>query len=298
MKIRILALLICGYCLGARAQELEPRALTNLPVGMNFVLAGYVFSQGNILLDPAVPIEDLDATLHTGFVAYARSINFFGLSGKVDVIVPFATGDWTGEFMDVDTATSRTGFGDTRVRLSVNFSGAPALTPKEFRNYKQTTVVGGSVQMIMPTGQYNPSKLVNLGSNRWTFRTQFGASQSFGPWITEAYVGAWFFTPNKDFFGGSELTQRPFLTMKAHVVYTLPKGKWIALDAGYGIGARTTIDGDLKDTRLSTWRFGATIAFPFALSHAIKLIAATAVRGERGPAFNAISLAYQYRWGF
>jgi hypothetical protein len=46
------------------SQELEPRALTNIPVGMNFAIAGYAYSQGNLLFDPALPLEDTDAKLH------------------------------------------------------------------------------------------------------------------------------------------------------------------------------------------------------------------------------------------
>jgi hypothetical protein len=44
----------------AAAQELEPRALTNVPIGWNFAMVGYRYATGNVLLDPAVPIEDLE----------------------------------------------------------------------------------------------------------------------------------------------------------------------------------------------------------------------------------------------
>lgn len=113
------------------AQELEPRSLTNVPVGVNFAVVGYGYSAGDILLDPAVPIEDLDAKLHMIVGGYVRSIDFFGRSGKVDVIVPFAAGDWKGVVSGRDSSTVRNGFGDPRVRLSVNFVGAPALRATE-----------------------------------------------------------------------------------------------------------------------------------------------------------------------
>ncbi|MGD9328860.1 MAG: hypothetical protein PVH48_07840, partial [Cyclobacteriaceae bacterium] len=58
-------LLILLFSGPARSQELEPRALTNVPIGMNFLFMGYSFSQGDLLLDPALPIEDLDGTIHT-----------------------------------------------------------------------------------------------------------------------------------------------------------------------------------------------------------------------------------------
>ena len=125
----------CLYFTEGLGQELEPRALTNLPIGMNFALAGYAYTQGDLLFDPALPLEDTDAKLHSVFGAYMRAINFFGLSGKVDVVVPYGIGDWTGVFTGIDTATSRTGFGDIRFRLSFNFLGAPAVSAQKFQEY-------------------------------------------------------------------------------------------------------------------------------------------------------------------
>jgi hypothetical protein len=279
------------------AQELEPRLLTNVPVGMNFALVGYAYSRGNILLDPAVPVEDLDSKLHTFVGAYVRALDIGGLAGKVDVILPFASGDWTGKLEGQDTARSVTGFGDPRVRLSVTLVGAPALEAADFATYQQGTIVGASVQVMAPFGQYDSSKLLNLGSNRWAVRSVIGASQAVGPWTLEAYGGAWVFTENSDFFGGSTVTQKPLLVGKAHVIYDFSRGRWLAFDLGYGIGGRTTIDGNVRDTRISTFRFGVTLALPLAASHTLRLVAASAARIERGPDFDALGTSYQYRWG-
>ncbi len=171
------------------AQELEPRALTNVPVGFNFAVLGYGYAQGNILLDPAVPIENLESRLHTIVGAYLRAISFFGLSGKVDLVVPLAFGDWTGLYLGEGASRKIDGLGDPRVRLSVNFVGAPALRLNEYRNYQQNTVAGASVQIIAPLGQYDPSRLINLGSNRWTIRSQLGMAKSLNKWIVESYLG-------------------------------------------------------------------------------------------------------------
>lgn len=279
------------------AQELEPRLLTNVPVGMNFGVLGYAYSTGNILLDPAVPIEDLDSKLHVLAAAYVRAIDIGGLASKVDVVVPFAAGDWKGRVEGQDTARSVTGFGDPRVRLAVAFVGAPALPASDFATYEQGTIVGASVQVIAPLGQYDSSKLLNLGSNRWAVRSVVGVSQVVDAWTLEGYAGAWFFTKNPDFFGGSTVTQKPLVVGKAHVIYSFPRGRWLAFDLGYGIGGRTTIDGDVRDTRISTFRFGLTFAIPIGVAHTLRLVAASAVRIERGPDFDAFGTTYQYRWG-
>ena len=117
----------------AYSQELEPRALTNLPVGTNFLVTGYGFASGNVLMDPSLPLEDLDAQMHTFFGAYVRAINFFGMSSKFDVILPYGTGDWYYTYEGNDEYDLSNGFGDLRLRFSFNILGAKALDKKQLR---------------------------------------------------------------------------------------------------------------------------------------------------------------------
>ncbi len=281
----------------AAAQDLEPRALTNLPVGTNFVVLGYAFSYGNVLLDPAIPVEDLNADLHTLVAAYARAIDVFGLSGKIDAIVPASTGRWRGVLERQDTTRIANGVGDPRVRLSLNLVGAPALRAEEFADYVPGTVIGASVEVWVPVGQYDADRLLNLGSNRWAFLSQVGVSQRLGPWIIEAHANARFFTTNSDFFGGNTLDQRPFLAATLHLVRTLSRRFWVALDSGIGAGARGVVNGEPADNYQSAFRVGITAAGRIAGGHSLKFAAATTQRIDRGPQFDVISLAYQYAWG-
>lgn len=280
----------------AKAQELEPRALTNIPVGMNFALAAYAYTQGNLLFDPALPIEDTEAKLHSIVGAYVRSINFFGLSGKIDAVVPFGIGDWTGIYTGIDTATSRAGFGDLRVRLSFNFLGSPALKATEFQDYRPGHISGFSIQVIAPTGQYYSDRLINLGTNRWAFKPQLGYAWNYQKWIWETYAAAWFYTKNSEFWGGNELKLNPMFTVKLHSIRKLNKGKWLAFNVGYGIGARGTVNGELRDTRISTIRLMLVYAMPIGKKHILRLDAKSGIRLEKGPDFNSIGVIYQYRW--
>ncbi len=291
------ALLISAWPSPLLAQELEPRLLTNVPVGSNFVLAAYGFASGNILLDPAVPIEGLNANLHTFLGGYVRSIDVFGLAGKVDAVVPYATGDWTGPLEGQDTARSATGLRDPQVRMSVNFVGSPALGRARWADWEQKTIVGASLQIVIPLGQYDPSKLINLGSNRWTFRTQVGVSHAMGPWILEGAGAVWLFADNSDFVGGRKLEQRPQFTAKAHFIRSLRSGWWLSLGVGYGVGGRSVIEGIERDNHISSFRFGGTVAAPLGKGHTLKLVLNSGVRLERGPDFDAIALTYQYLWG-
>lgn len=298
------AFLIAIVCLGGLlsvphvlySQELEPRSLTNVPVGMNFAVLGYGYAMGNVLLDPAVPIENLNARINTVGAAYLRSINLFGLAGKVDAVLPWASGYWEGNYTGIDTFKSVSGMGDARFRLSVNLLGSPALRPETYATYKAENILGLSLQLIVPTGQYNPEKLINLGSNRWVFKPQLGVAHYFSKWIVEAYVSAWIFAANTNFLSGNTLTQKPLGAVKLHLIRSLPKNCWITLDAGYGFGGTTYLNDNARDTYISTMRFGMTVAVPVAKHHTFRLSGITAVRLEQGSDFDAMSITYQFRW--
>jgi len=166
----------------------------------------------------------------------------------------------------------------------------------DFENYKPENVSGISVQIIVPTGDYNANELINIGSNRWAFKTQWGFARNLDKWIIESYVGLWFFTNNTNFLNGNKLSQKPLYTIKVQVIRELPKKMWIALNVGYGIGAKTEVNGIPRDTEISTARLGLIYAVPIAKKHTLKFAYITGFRFNRGSDFDAISLSYQYRW--
>ena len=278
------------------SQELEPRNLTNLPVGVNAFVGGYVYSSGNVLLDPAIPIDDLNSNLHTFVFGYLRTINLFGLSSKIDVVIPFAFGDWNYDFDGESVTRKIDGFGDPRFRISINLLGAPALDKTNFKDYQMNTIVGFMLQVITPFGVYNPSELVNLGSNRWAFRTNIGVAHVIDEWIIEGYFGAFFFTDNSEFLNDLNLKQKPILTFKTHLIRSLSNWGWIALNIGYGYGGRTEINDIERDTRISSFRFGVTFSYSIDKQNSFKLTIVSGKRIEKGPDFDAIGLAYQFLW--
>ncbi|MFC2085984.1 transporter [Bacteroidota bacterium] len=277
------------------AQELEPRALTNLPIGTNFAFIGYGHISGNSLLDPSLPLEDFSARLNSITAGYARAISIFGVSGKVDAYVPFVGGDWTFLNEGAEDLDTSTGFGDLRVRLGVNFVGAPALKAAQFASYKQDVVIGAAVQVFVPTGTYHNTQLPNIGSNRWAFRNSIGVSKTFDRWVFEGYAAIWLFTDNTDFLEGKTLAQAPLFGLKLHGVRKLGGGKWLSLDLGYGAGARGTVNDVKKDNRINTIRFGCTLSIPFG-RHSLKFSAASSLRIEKGNDLDAFAITYLVRW--
>lgn len=281
----------------AVAQDLEPRLYSNSPVGMNFVLAGYAYSQGGVAFDPSVPLTDADIATHTAVFAYARTLDIAGLSGKFDIVLPYAklsgSALYSGELREREVA----GLADPRLRLSVNLYGAPALSVQEFASYRQDLIVGLSLQVSAPAGQYDSDKLVNIGTNRWVFRPELGISKAIGALTLELATAAYYYTDNDDFFGGSTLAQDPIYSAQTHLTYNLGSGNWLALDAVYYTGGRSTIDGVQGNDLQKNTRFGATYAYAIDRHHSLKLHASTGVFTRTGSDFDTIAIAWQYRWG-
>jgi Putative MetA-pathway of phenol degradation len=281
----------------ANAQSLEPRAYSNTPVGMNFLVLGYAYQQGDVLLDPSVPVKDASVGIHSSVLAYVRSLDVWGKSGKVDIILPYAWLSGSGKVGGGEQDRKVSGFADPAVRFSVNLYGSPALSLEEFKSYRQDTIIGVSLLVTAPLGQYDSDKLVNIGTNRWSFKPEVGISKALGRWTIETAAGGTFFTKNDDFFGGQTREQDPIYSVQGHLIYNFPRGIWAALNATYYTGGRTRINGVEGDDLQSNWRVGATLAFPVTLQHSVKLYASTGAYTRTGGNYEMIGIAWQYRWG-
>ena len=189
------------------------------------------------------------------------------------------------------------GLNDPRFRFSVNFYGAPALSVQEFANYQQDVIIGASVQVSAPLGQYDKDKLVNLGNNRWFVKPDIGISKAWGALTLELSTGVIFFSNNDDYFGGKTLEQDPVSSTQVHVTYNFGRGVWAALSGTYDYGGRTTIDGVRSDDLQNNSRVGATLALPVNRNNSIKLYASTSVHTSTGSDFDLVGIVWQYRWG-
>ena len=225
------------------AQHLEPRAYINLPLGTSFLVAGYSYSSGGLATDPAVPLTNAQLDIHTPFAAYARVFDAWGKSAKFDAVVGGGCLDGNAESNGVPVSRDICGLLDPTMRVAVNLYGAPALEAKDFASYRQDLILGASLQLQAPLGQYDPSRLVNLGSNRWALRPEIGISKLLGRLLVEGVLSATFYTTNDDFFGGQRREQDPVLATQIHLIYLLRGGAWIAFDANYYSGGRSTVNG-------------------------------------------------------
>jgi hypothetical protein len=279
------------------AQQLEPRAYSNVPVGLNFFIAGYTYSSGGLATDPALPLDNAKLDINAPFVAYAHAFDAWGKSAKFDAVVAAACLSGTAESKGVPVSRDICGGLDPALRVTVNLSGAPAMGLAEFRSYRQDLIVGVSLQVGVPLGQYDPDRLVNLGTHRWSFRPEIGVSKRFGVLTAEAAVGASFYSTNDDFLGGQRREQDPVASAQLHLIFELAGGGWLALNATYYAGGRSTVNGVEQNDEIGNSRLGATFAWPLDRNHSIKLHASDGISARVGSDFTTFGVAWQYRWG-
>ena len=280
------------------SQELEPRAYSISPVKTNFVVLSNAYAAGDLTFDPSLPVEEASANINTMVAGYFRSMNVLGRSGNVTVVVPYSFGTVQGLLAGEYTQVSRSGLRDPSVRFAVNLYGAPAMHLKEFASWNKKTVIGASVVVVAPLGQYDTAKLVNIGSNRWSFKPELGWSRRFGRWVVDAYGGVWLFTDNKTFYPGARTrSQAPIVSTQFHLSYNIRPRLWAGADANFYSGGRTSIDGIPNQDLQRNSRFGGTISVPLTRRQSFKVSYSTGAYTTIGADFQAVAVGWQYFWG-
>lgn len=297
MKLPWTPVLLLGLALPSSGQELEPGAFSVSPVGVNILVVSNTLMGGDVTFDPALPVEEASATINTTALAYVRSLSFFGRSANAGFVAPYGIGHVEGLYIGEFTEVDRSGFRDPLLRFAFNLYGAPAMDLKGFASYRQKTNIGFSMVAALPLGEYDPTKLINLGSNRWGIKPEVGLSRALEKWTLELYGSVWFFTDNTDFFGGKTRSQDPIGSAQLHLLYTFRPRLWAAFDANFYTGGRTSVDGSLNQDLQKNSRVGITVAVPLDPRQSLKFSYSRGAFTTIGADFHALAVGYQYLWG-
>jgi hypothetical protein len=281
----------------AYAQDIEPRAYSNAPIGVNFLGLGYAFTQGSLPTNPSLPLTNTHITTSSSVLGYGHVFELWGQSAKVNVVAPYSWLSGNAVFAGQPIQRSVNGLLDTSFKASVNFFGAPAMDLQEFQNYQQDLILGASLIVTAPTGQYDASRVVNLGTNRWSIRPELGVSKAYHPLTIEFSIGPTFFTPNTDFLSGHTRSQDPIISGQAHAIYDLGSGIWGSLDAQYWTGGSTAVDGVGNQNLQRNWRLGGTLALPLSRNYSLKFFASTGISARTNNNYDLVGILVQYRWG-
>ncbi len=278
------------------AQVLEPKLYANIPIGLNFILAGGGQSQGALPDYLSLGLDDPYLTINNAPLVYGKTFNVLGRNTKFDLILLSSSLHSVAEQYGSVVIRDVQGMGDTKARLSFNLLGAPALSLQEFAAYQPDTIVGVSIQATIPTGQYDSSKLVNIGAHRWAIKPGIGISKTISDYTFEFAADAEFYTSNNDFFGGIKRKQDPVYSTQIHVLYSFEKTMWLGIGANYYWGGEYSNDDVGMENDLSNFRIGATLALPINKSNSIKIFGNRGVNTRYSTDFSAIGIAWQYAW--
>ena len=298
--------LFCFFCIASRAQDLAPRAYLITPAHANVVTLTWGFYTGGLDFNGVIPITNATGTYNVPVFTYYHSLDFFGRSANFVVSLPYAVGTFSGTALGKTGSLYRSGLSDMNARFSVNLLGGPAMEAPKFAKWKQKTIVGASLKMIAPTGQYDPSHLINWGLNRWAFKPELGLSRRWGSLVLDTYGGVWFYTANPDFYSvpvAHRQTQEPVGSFEGHLSRDLRKlygkrlGAWASIDGNFWWGGITSLNGIRNlETKQTASRIGATIAFPLTQHQSIKISYSDGTYVRYGGDYQNVQVAWQYSW--
>ena len=268
-----------------QAQEIEARAYSNAPIGINFVTGGIA------------QVKSGTYKLTTEAISLTHILDVAGQSGRISLVLPYSELSGTGTLAGQAINASAEGLSDPMIKASVNLYGAPALSVSEFKNYQQDLIIGASLAASIPWGKYNSDQMINVGGNRTVIQPGIGASQAVGPWRLELAGMASIYTSNASYLGNNTLSQNPVYSSETHVIYYFPNTAWISADATYFFGGQTYVNGTPVNGPQENWRFGTTLSYPVDKHHSIRLTGSTGVYSRTDTSYNAVGISWQYRWG-
>jgi hypothetical protein len=244
-----------------------------------------------------VPIEDLNGRVHVPIVSFYHSFNFFSRSANVAVSAPYGYGHFRGKVVGEEAQVTRSGFADTRIRVSVNLLGGPAMTVQQFVKHQERLVIGASVTLVVPVGQYDPARLINLGSNRWAAKPEIGFARRMGRWAFDAYAGAWMFRTNPKFFPGESIREQNLMpSLEFHLGYYLRPRMWASFDSNFWAGGSTVLNGTANTDSARNSRIGGTFAVPVTRHQSLKFSASRGAIVRVGGNFTTIAVGWSYSW--
>jgi Putative MetA-pathway of phenol degradation len=270
---RLLCSLLCLLTPMVAGQELTPRAYWPAPQGTQVLTVGAVYTDGDIIPDPSLPVTGVDSKIATGVVGYLHTLDILGRTGHVILEQAYSSGETTFDSLEFGLIEREyQGVGDLAATFSINLMGAPAMNREEFAELRRNPrpILGASLKLVAPTGRYDEDKLLNVGANRWAAKAELGYMTVLHPkWLLEFELGVWVFDDNDDFLGTTR-KQGSIKSAELHLVHRFGPGFWASLDLNGYRGGQSEIGGLRLDDLQRDSKVGFTVSFPIAPKQALK----------------------------
>ena len=217
--------------------------------------------------DPAhlvSPGADIEATL--AIAGYGRTFTLFGRGALVAVLLP--VGRISGDVTAAGQTLSQTarGFGDPTFEFDINLIGPSAQKSLvDVLRYEPGFSLDLIVDLAVPIGEYDDSRSLNLGQNRWYGRVGAPIVWQLGAWVPgrrttlEFLPAVWLFGKNDDFVGQT-LETDPLVQLDAHLTRDFTAHLWGSLDGSWYQGGAASLDG-VEGEKLDNLAFGLTLGY-------------------------------------
>ena len=160
---------------------------------------------------------------------------------------------------------------------------------------QRSSSAGLTVTVGVPLGNYDETRLLNVGNNRWMLKTELGASHHIGKIWLEGAGAISLFTDNTQFQVTRTRSQDPIYSAQGHVVWEPRPRFWLSLDGTYFWGGQAQIDGVKSGQPLANSRGGLTSSLPIAARQSLKLSYVRGISTRTGANAQIFSVAWQYR---
>jgi hypothetical protein len=279
------------------AQFTDARTYTQGPVGLNQLELEYQYGRANASFDTSLVVGTAILEQNKGTFSYTHNFSTFGHLTWVTANVQF--GSLAGSVVDGGASGSTSGMGASSFEVAGLLLGGQALSAAELATQESRTIVGMSLTVTGPNGQYNPDKVLNLGSNRWSFKPELGVSYPFGPerkWELDGYINVYFFTDNTSYQGAEILRQEPLPGLEMHLSYSVTSSFWVSLDSRYAFRGETLVDGRAQSNAQQNLIVGTEANWSPDSHNALDIVFAKALVHVNAPAATSVSVSYTYSW--
>ena len=283
----------------ASAQFNDARAYDNTPVGVSQLELDYTYVRSNASLDPSLAIAGANLNLNQGTIGYTYYFGVLHRLAWVEAAVPLAGLD--GSIAGTNVHGSVSGAGDSSYQLAMLLKGGPALSVEQFENYKPASSLGLSLTITAPTGLYNANKILNLGSDRWSFKPELAFNHPFGPdrkWEFDGYGNISFYTDNTSYRGRTILRQQQLPGLEGHISYSFNDRVWVSLDTRYSFRGTTYVDGVSQNNAQQNFILGSELNISLNPQNSLTFVFAKAIAHQNGPTATGFSIKYDYTWSW
>lgn len=230
--------------------QIPPRFYWKSLLGGNAVPLIYMDMSGNANpFDPAhfvIPESSVSASVSLG--GYARTFSLFNRSALVAALLPMGRISGEASLFDQTFKQSTSGFGDPTLEFVINLVGPPPIkNMPDLMRYEPGFSLDLLVDLIVPIGEYDNDKALNIGQNRWYGRVGAPIVWQLGSWVPgrrttlEFLPSVWLFGDNTDFVG-HRLSTDPKFQIEGHLTRDFHQDLWGSLDMNYLAGGKSSID--------------------------------------------------------